>query len=132
MDKGLEKSNYAFSQAGVLTVMLTQKSISLITMSILLIITTGIAHADNIETKTGDVQVLTTERTVNLPSPTRRQPPSLLQRLRIWRPHNFRVSSPPVSSNCRTVNSSYQSTRTSKSGNGVVRSSSSSSSTVCN
>lgn len=112
--------------------MLTQKSISLITVSMLLIVTTGIANADNIEVKTGDVEVSITERSVNLPSPTRRQPPSLLQRLRIWRPHNFRVSSPPVSSNCQTVNSSYQSTRTSNSGNGVVKSSSSSSSTVCN
>jgi hypothetical protein len=115
--------------------MVTRKFISLLVVSTVILLATAMANANDVEVKAGNVRVSVTEDTVNVYSPSRKQPPSLLERLRIWRHRNSRLpstSTSNTSNNCQTVNSSYRSTRTSNSGNGVVESSSSSSSTVCN
>lgn len=112
--------------------MLTHKFISLAMVSTVLLLLTGIANANDIEVKTGDLQVSVQDQTVTVQSSSSRKPPSLLERLRIWRPHSSRMPLKSTSGRCQTINSSHQSNRTSRSGNGVVQSSSSSSSTVCN
>ena len=111
--------------------MLAQKSISLAMASTVLVLVAGVANANNIEVKNGDLQVSIQDRTVSVQSsPSRRRPPSLLERLQFWRSNASSVPQVSASGKCRSVNSSHQSTRTSSSGSGVVRTSSSSSSTV--
>lgn len=112
--------------------MVTRKFISLLVVSTLILLATEMANANDIEVKAGNVQVSVTKDTANVYAPSRGQTPSLLERLRIWRHHNFRLPNTSTSGNCQTVNSSYHSTRTSNSGNGVVQSNSNISSTVCN
>ena len=113
--------------------MLTHKFVSLAMVSTVLLLLTGIANANDIKVKTGNLQVSVQDETVTVQTSTsRREPPSLLERLRIWRPHSSRLPPTSTSGRCQTTNSSHQSNRTSSSGNGVVQSSSSSSSTVCN
>lgn len=114
--------------------MFFEKSLSLITASTLLVLTTAIAHANDIQAKTNNVQVSVTEQTIDLHSSSSNKKASFLERLRFWRANNSRVPIPSTSASnrCQTINSSHHSTRTSNSGHGVVQSSSSSSSTVCN
>jgi hypothetical protein len=106
--------------------MLTKQSLFLI--PVLLIVSTGVASANNIEVKTGNTQVSVGNQGINIKKSTS---PSLIDRLVNWRVFRSGSSSIPsqVSNKCSQSSSTYSSSRST--GGGVVRSSSSSSTTAC-
>ena len=110
------------------------QAISLMVASTLLAITSGMAQAENIEVNAGKTHVSINGQTITVATPARRTPPSLLERLRLWRLRRPSVPAKVMttttnSGKCQTTTSSQQSSQ--RSGSRVVQSSSTSSSTVC-
>ncbi|AFZ36860.1 hypothetical protein Sta7437_3354 [Stanieria cyanosphaera PCC 7437] len=113
---------------GVVTTMFTKQSLFLI--PVLIIVSAGVASANNIEVKNGHTQVSIGNNGINI----RNNPsPSLIDRLINWRgtrststSSQSQVSS---SSKCSQSSSTYSSNRST--GGGVIRSSSSATTTTC-
>lgn len=124
----MDVSRFTIFFKGVVKTMFTKQSLFLI--PVVIILSAGVASANNIEVKNGHTQVSIGNNGINI----RNNPsPSFIDRLINWRTirsgstsSQSQVSS---SSKCSQSSSTYSSNRST--GGGVIRSSSSSTTTTC-